>query len=104
MAYAVATLVSAACYFLSAECNRIWPLAWVAPAPILALALGAPVRVAAACSFAALLFGGLGNWPAERAVIPAYAVLLLHAVAAAVGTLLVLQTRRAVRSLRRATE
>lgn len=60
LATLLAILLSAACYFLGAGFNEIWPLAWVAPLPILWLGLSETrQRVILISAFLAYFLGGL---------------------------------------------
>jgi apolipoprotein N-acyltransferase len=51
--------ISAGAYYLSTGLGRIWPLAWVAPIPILLLAFRSSWRTASLAAFAAYFLGSL---------------------------------------------
>src|SRR5262245_405848 len=98
--FVAAILASAVCWFASAEARGIWPLAWFAPAPVLAVALGSSAVVAAAVTFVAFFLGALGNWPVERTVLLPGVILVFHAARAVVFAVVALEVRRVVRAHR----
>jgi apolipoprotein N-acyltransferase len=69
----------------------VWPLAWLAPAPILAYSFGAPARTAAVASFAAYTLGGLAVLPlaAKTVSVPLLVVFLLTTSAVFAAVVLV---------------
>ena len=92
-------LASAILFFLALGTPNAWPLAWLAPVPLLWLALGhASWRRVALASLAGYALGELGMlWPYFRAM---GALVLVAALVPAVAfTLIVLMTRHAARRL-----
>ena len=92
-------LASAILFFLALGTPNAWPLAWIAPVPLLWLALGHPSwRRVAAASLAGYALGALGMlWPYFGAV---GAVVLVAALVPAIAFMLVvLATRFAARRL-----
>jgi apolipoprotein N-acyltransferase len=88
------------CFFLSGAQYNIWPLAWLAPAPLLAVAFESSARVTALTSFIAVFLGSAGVWEMQTAVLPIALVVGLHAVEALIATIVVLQVRRTVERIR----
>jgi apolipoprotein N-acyltransferase len=88
-------LVSAGAYALSGTALDLWPLAWVAPLPILWLALRVTGREATAAAFIAYALGRVGSVPAELAVVPA-GVVVGTTVAAATAFAAMIWAARAV--------
>ena len=98
-ALALAALVTGALGFASTGLDGWWPLVWLAPLPVLALAFRASARQAAAMAFAAWALNGLNLFTFMLRLTPppiAVAVVLVPALAFA---LCVLAARRAVRRL-----
>ena len=88
-----AVLGSGAAYFLVQGPSPIWPLAWLAPAPILVFSFEAPARAAAVAAFAAYTLGSLAVFPlaAKTVSMPLLAAFLL--VTSVVFTAVVLVAR-----------
>ncbi len=59
---AAATLLSAALFWFATGLFPRWPLAWLAPAPVLLFACTAPAWAAALAAFVASIIGGLNHW------------------------------------------
>jgi apolipoprotein N-acyltransferase len=59
----VAVAASAAAFYASTGLGELWPLAWVAPIPVLLLAFTTTYRVAAVAAFGAYLVGSLTLFP-----------------------------------------
>src|SRR5262245_4986804 len=77
----------------------MWPLAWLAPLPVLAFAFAAPTWIAAASAFAAYALGGSALWQLAAGVVPAPLVAAFVLISAAAFMIMVLLTRHAVRRL-----
>jgi apolipoprotein N-acyltransferase len=93
---AFATLTSAAAYFVSTGLGELWPLAWIAPIPVLIVAFHSSARTAAAISFTAYLLGSFNLLSYLAALVP-IGVLVGTLVLPAVGfALVVLITRQVV--------
>lgn len=91
-------LLGGALFFFSAGINTVWPLAWIAPAPLLWLAYGrAPGWQLFAASFAAYAIGQLSLFEAYAVMAPAIAGVI--AAAAAVFAAAMLFARAAQRRL-----
>lgn len=64
----LATVISAAAFYLSTGLGTLWPLAWVAPLPVLVISSERSGPVAALIAFIAFFLGslntpyGLGGW------------------------------------------
>jgi apolipoprotein N-acyltransferase len=71
MIAALCAALSGLAYFASTGLGVIWPLAWLAPAPVLWLAFGhTGTRTVAIASFAAFLIGNTNLLPAYYDVLP----------------------------------
>src|SRR5262245_871113 len=93
---ATAVLATALAYALSTGANEIWPLAWIAPIPILALAFIASARTTLVTAFLAYLLGLGGHLPTVGAAAPLFLVLLGFTVTALAFAIVVRITRAAV--------
>jgi apolipoprotein N-acyltransferase len=96
---AASVAASAFCLYFSTGLGTFWPLAWIAPAPVLIFAARSSARAAALAAFAAYFLGSLNLVRYLFEVMPpalAVAVLLLPALAFAVA---VLAARLAARRL-----
>jgi len=67
---AACVIASGLAYALSTGVVAVWPLAWVAPLPILWLALRVSARRAAAAAFLAYALGRTGGLPIALAIVP----------------------------------
>jgi len=67
---AACVLASGLAYALSMGVAAIWPLAWLAPLPILWLALRVSLRRAAVAAFLAYALGRSGGLPISLAIVP----------------------------------
>lgn len=83
MMIVASVLTSALAYALSTGVVNLWPLAWMAPFPILWLALRVPGRQAAITAFVAYALGRIGNLPVILAIVPPHVVLWMTLAAAA---------------------
>jgi apolipoprotein N-acyltransferase len=92
---AAAVLLSAAAAWHATGLDPWWPLAWLAPMPVLVFALHARASAAAVAAFAAWALGGLNTWPYLRGVlrVPMPVVLVSIIVPAVVFAGLVLLVR-----------
>ena len=88
-------LATAIAYALSTGLVNLWPLAWVAPLPILWLALRVSGRQAALAAFLAYTLGRIGNLPVVLAILPP-AIVLVTTLAAAVAFASMIVLARAV--------
>ena len=71
MIAALCAALSGLAYFASTGLGVIWPLAWLAPAPVLWLAFGdTKVRTVAMAAFAAFVIGNTNLLPAYYDVLP----------------------------------
>jgi apolipoprotein N-acyltransferase len=68
---------------------RMWPVAILAPLPILAAAPEMSDWFAARCAFAAYFLGNMAIWPAESFAVPIVKLAMLHAGGALLFALLV---------------
>jgi len=94
-----AVALSGAAFYFSTGLGEVWPLAWLAPLPILLLAFGASARTAFLSAMAAYFLGGLNLFTYLREVMPLPMVLTVLLGPAAVFALAVLAARYAVRRL-----
>ena len=95
---AACVLASALTYAVSTGAVNLWPLAWVAPLPILWLALRVTGRQAAIAAFVAYALGWIGNLPVFLAVVPLPIVVAMSlAAAAAVAAIVALARAVALR-------
>lgn len=78
---AAAALSSAAALWQATGLEPTWWLMWLAPWPVLAFALRAPVAAAAVASFAAWAGGGLTLWQYYRGTLGAPLPIVLLAIA-----------------------
>jgi len=76
---------------------RMWPVAIMAPLPILAAAPEMSDWFVARCAFAAYFLGNMAVWPAESFAVPLWELILLHAAGAAMFALLVILHSEAAR-------
>ena len=96
---AACAAVAALCYFLSIRFIDLWPVALLAPLPLLVAAFAARSRWAAAlCTFAALLIGNFGWWATDSFFLSFPAFLGVHALSAIALTAIVLVARDAARA------
>ncbi len=75
----------------------MWPVAIMAPLPILAAAPEMSDWFVARCAFAAYFLGNMAVWPAESFAVPLWQLVLLHAAGAAMFALLVILHSEAAR-------
>jgi len=62
----ICVVVSAVCYFLAIRYIDLWPIALLAPMPLLAAAFAAPTRTSAAlCAFLPAFIGNFGEYSTE---------------------------------------
>jgi apolipoprotein N-acyltransferase len=97
----IAVLSSAAAYFLVCGAHPVWPLAWIAPAPLLAFAFGAPARRAGAAAFLGYGLGSLAVLQYTVGVMPVAVAGVFVIAGATAFAVIVLLTRRAVLRLDR---
>ncbi len=83
LAPVVGAAVSTALFALAAFKPSLWPVAILAPLPILAVAPELPDRHAGAFAFSAYLFGNLWLWPSEVVAAPLWLVAGAHCAGAA---------------------
>ena len=95
----LAIAISACLYYFSAGLGEVWPLAWIAPVPVLILAFGASARTAALAAFAAYFLGSLNLFTYLVRVAPAAAVVVQMLLVSAVFAAVVLLARLAFRRL-----
>jgi apolipoprotein N-acyltransferase len=73
----VCVSLSAAGFYLSIGLGEIWPLAWLAPIPVLWLAMrSARIRPVIGVAFSAYALGGLNLLPAYLGVLPPFVLVL----------------------------
>ncbi len=90
-----AIVVSGLLYYLSTNLGTFWPLAWIAPVPVLWYALGqAPGARVVLVAFAAFLAGEINLVPVYSNVVPIAALLVALAVPAAAFAAVVFLTSR----------
>ncbi len=88
-------VVSALFYYFSTNLGTLWPLAWIAPAPVLWYALGpAPSARVVLAAFAAFLAGEINLVPVYSGVVPVTALITTLAIPAAAFAGIVLLTGR----------
>lgn len=91
----VCTLLSGAGFYLSVHLGELWPLAWLAPMPVLWLAFGESSRVASfAASFAAYALGLLNLLEAYAQLLPPVVLVLAITVPALCFAVSVMVARR----------
>ncbi len=91
-------LVSAVCYFVATRFIDLWPVALLAPMPMLAAAFAAPSRTRAAlCAFIPLFAGSFGEWNLESTFLSLPAFVAVFAASAVAISALVLVARAAAR-------
>lgn len=96
---AIAALISAACFYLGMGLHDVWPLAWLAPLPLLWLAYG-PAKTWQV-GLAALAAGALGNgwlWEAYGAIMGPR-ILILAVAQGLILAIVVLLSRRPAKRL-----
>jgi apolipoprotein N-acyltransferase len=96
-AFALAGLASGGCFYLGTGLSPLWPLAWLAPLPVLIVAYAAAPRTAAGLAFTAWLLGGLNLWTYLRPLGPLPVRIGFLAIPAAAFALSVLLSRALVR-------
>ena len=96
----LATLASALLFAVSFDSRTLWPLAWIAPVPVLVLALRSRALVAAISAFAAYTLGGLGFARVYAGLIPVPAIAIATLAPAFVFAIGVLALRFAHARLR----
>src|SRR5579862_1246744 len=90
--------VSAICFFLSLRFIDLWPVALLAPMPMLAVAFAAPSRRAAAlCAFLPVFIGNFGQYWQEADFLTFPMFIVAAAVLALVLCALVMVARSAAR-------
>ncbi len=99
MVTVVLTLLSAGAFYLSTGLGELWPLAWVAPVPLLWVANRSRPRDAFAAAAAAWFLGSLNLFAYLSRVMPAPIVLALLMAPAIVFGLVVAFTGAATRRL-----
>ena len=99
MTTAFATLLSALAFYASTGLGELWPLAWVAPVPLLWVANRSRPRDAFAAAAAAWFLGSLNLFAYLSRVMPAPIVLALLMAPAIVFGLVVAFTGAATRRL-----
>jgi apolipoprotein N-acyltransferase len=83
MIVAICTALSGVGFYFSLNHGDMWPLAWIAPVPVLWLAFGEKRRVVAfAASWSAYALGSCNILPTYAAIMPAYVLALALAVPA----------------------
>ena len=91
--------VSAVCYFLATRFIDLWPIALLAPLPMLAATFAASSRIRAAlCAFVPLFIGEFGVWSAESFFLPLPVFIAASATIALTITILALFARSAARN------
>ena len=80
LATPLAVALSAIAFYASTGLNDWWPLAWIAPVPL--LLLGATPGRAWFCGFVAYALGGLSSWPAYASFVSLTLLVALLAVLA----------------------
>jgi apolipoprotein N-acyltransferase len=89
---------SAVCYFLAIRFIDLWPIALLAPMPMLAATFAAPSRKRAwLCAFVPLFIGEFGLWSSEAFFLSLPLFVVVSAVSALAITFLVLLARLAAR-------
>jgi apolipoprotein N-acyltransferase len=96
---AACAAVSAVCYYLSIGLGEFWPAAWVAPIPLLVLALRTPWYVCGPAALVAYFAGSLNLFTYLTGVLPLTAVLGALLLSAAVCGASVILARFVVRRL-----
>jgi apolipoprotein N-acyltransferase len=81
---AACTAVSALCYYVSIGLGEFWPAAWVAPIPLLVLALQAPWYICGPAALVAYFAGSLNLFTYLTGVLPVSVVLIALLLSAAV--------------------
>jgi apolipoprotein N-acyltransferase len=99
MLTAILTLISAAAFYLSTGLGELWPLAWLAPVPVLWLAHARTPRAAAIPAAVAWFAGSLNLFSYLSRVMPAPIVLVILMAPAIVFGLAVWFSGAAVRRL-----
>ncbi len=96
----IATAAAGALFYLSTNLGTLWPLAWLAPAPVLWYALGgAGARRVLAVAFTAFLLGEVNVAPVYAGLVPAPMLLAALAVPAAAFAAAALSTGRLAQAL-----
>jgi len=95
----LAVTTSALALYFSTGAGTVWPLAWVAPAPILALSPSLPGAVACSTAFVAWGLGGLSWWTMYAGVFGAATIAPAILAPALMFTLGVVIHRRALGAL-----
>ncbi len=99
MPTAVAVLISAVAFYLSTGLGEVWPLAWLAPAPVLWLAYREPRGRVFLAAAAAFFLGSLNLFAFLSRIMPPSVVLGLLAMPALVFGGIVLFAGRAARTV-----
>lgn len=95
---AACIVVSAVCFFLALRWIDLWPIALVAPMPMLAVAFAAPTRRAAAlCAFLPAFLGNFGQYSTEADFLSVPMFIVAAATLALMLCALVMVARRAAR-------
>ncbi len=90
--------IAALCYFLAIRFIDLWPIALLAPMPMLAATFAAPSRRRAwLCAFAPAFIGEFGVWSAESFFLPLPLFVVVSAASALAIALLALIARLAAR-------
>ena len=90
-----AVLLSAGAFYLSTGLGEFWPLAWIAPLPVLVVAFRSSARAAAAMAFTAFLLGSSNMFSYLWMLMPPVAVAVSVIVPSLAFALAVLAARRA---------
>jgi apolipoprotein N-acyltransferase len=100
MSALIAVLSGGLLYSLSTNLGSLWPLAWIAPAPVLWYALGParPLHVGLV-AFTAFLAGEIGLVPVYSGIVPVPALVTAISVPAAAFAAVVLLSRRVAPAL-----
>jgi apolipoprotein N-acyltransferase len=93
-----AILLSAAAFYLSTGLREFWPLAWIAPLPVLLVAFRSSAPLAAGIAFTAFLLGSSNMFSYLWMLMPPVAVAVSVIVPALAFAVAVLAARRAVRN------
>jgi apolipoprotein N-acyltransferase len=93
-----AVLLSGAAFYLSTGLGESWPLAWIAPLPVLLVAFRSSARLAAGIAFTAYLLGSSNMFSYLWMLMPPVAVAVSVIVPALAFAAAALAARRAVRN------
>jgi apolipoprotein N-acyltransferase len=96
---AACVAVSAVCYYFSVGLGELWPAAWIAPVPLLVLALRTPWYICAPAAFVAFFAGSLNAFEYLATVLPLTAAAGALALSAAICAASIAAARLTARRL-----